>query len=978
MNNLKEKIKNFAPVALLISLNVFLFAPAAVYIQNINEFPFGLIELLLPFVIPLIITLLFFVFLVLIIPKCKIHYYVSTLLAVGILFWFKGSFLNWNYGVFNGILIDWGNYQLQGWLDIGIWIIVLAAALKWSKRICCISDFVSIGLIVGQCIILIVSGFQLGHDFWLKEYNFSSKYPESLSSYSKNINVVHVLFDAFQTDVFLEIIKEESLGNKFDGFTVYKGNMANAPITSLSVPSIFSGEVYDGSISQSDYYQESTGKKGFQKYLHDLGYVVNLVPDLSFPKGSYTTQYKVPYSYGGTIENEHILNSSHLFEVALFRYSPQFIKKSIYNENKWLISSMLSVPPTKIIVSQIKFFKDYTENIIKETDKPTYHFLHLVMPHPPYSIDKDGTYHEGLDQRDRNSYKNQAKYCVKLFVHYLDKLKQEGLYDSALIILNGDHGSEFAPIIDGKPVAMKYGKVPALLAIKPPDKNGQMTISDAQTQLSDIPSTIMDVLNLDKKYPGVSILSEENFHERKRKFVVPSNGEQISQSVVAGSIFEVGSWIKAEDILIVKSVNYYKWGDAINFGMLGNADKYKRKGWSYPHDDHELNNGKETSLVMQIDPPKGDIELTASFRPILHLPEVPRQRINVRVNGHEVGKWTISQPGQQSKSVLIPRKLMSSDKLEIVFELPDSICPKDLGIGLDERTYGLAMFGINMFSLDSLFDGKSYIDLYSGQDHYLTKDALKGVRSGGVQYAAVMQANGLVVQKISTPGIIVISNASGEYKKHVFNEPAKGIAFLSDLSNEGTVFAAGLHIPSGMLSKLFSIDEARGYGNKLNFTFARVASQSRSKIGEEDVNLSYAMATGVISSIGDKLENPATASVDGLNGVTLPKFGSVIPVTGASFSIAGFAIDKIHESPAAGVIIVVDGQTYIADYGGERPDIAAALKNPNYLKSQFYALIPTEGLANGLHDVSLRVIAADRSGYFASEWSAKISIAKKD
>ena len=128
----------------------------------------------------------------------------------------------------------------------------------------------------------------------------------------------------------------------------------------------------------------------------------------------------------------------------------------------------------------------------------------------------------------------------------------------------------------------------------------------------------------------------------------------------------------------------------------------------------------------------------------------------------------------------------------------------------------------------------------------------------------------------------------------------------------------------------------------------------------------------------DKVETnlgpTAYVMVDVLNGVTSPKSGSVTPVTGASFQIAGFAVDQAHEKAAAGVVVLVDQKAFVTKFGGERPDIAAALKSPNYLHSQFWAEIPTAGLAKGLHDISLRVVAADRSGYYVSNWVGKISV----
>ena len=77
---------------------------------------------------------------------------------------------------------------------------------------------------------------------------------------------------------------------------------------------------------------------------------------------------------------------------------------------------------------------------------------------------------------------------------------------------------------------------------------------------------------------------------------------------------------------------------------------------------------------------------------------------------------------------------------------------------------------------------------------------------------------------------------------------------------------------------------------------------------------------------------------------------------------------------AAGVLAIISGKPYVATYGGERPDIAKTLNNPKYLKSQFYIEVPTSTVGSGLHDLKIRVIAADKSGYYESNLIAILEV----
>ncbi len=122
------------------------------------------------------------------------------------------------------------------------------------------------------------------------------------------------------------------------------------------------------------------------------------------------------------------------------------------------------------------------------------------------------------------------------------------------------------------------------------------------------------------------------------------------------------------------------------------------------------------------------------------------------------------------------------------------------------------------------------------------------------------------------------------------------------------------------------------------------------------------------------LRSPAFGGVDGINGIASPKAGAVVPITGDKIEIAGNYVDAVNGDAAAGVLVLIDGQPHVTVYGGERPDIAKALNNPKYLKSQFYISIPTAEVGAGQHEVKIRVIASDRSGYYDSDWIAKLDV----
>lgn len=81
--------------------------------------------------------------------------------------------------------------------------------------------------------------------------------------------------------------------------------------------------------------------------------------------------------------------------------------------------------------------------------------------------------------------------------------------------------------------------------------------------------------------------------------------------------------------------------------------------------------------------------------------------------------------------------------------------------------------------------------------------------------------------------------------------------------------------------------------------------------------------------------------------------------------ISGFGFDPA-KVPAKGVDVAIDGKAYGATYGGARPDVANYFKVPALAATGYSLTLPAGTLADGPHNVTVRVIAADGTAYFES------------
>ena len=104
----------------------------------------------------------------------------------------------------------------------------------------------------------------------------------------------------------------------------------------------------------------------------------------------------------------------------------------------------------------------------------------------------------------------------------------------------------------------------------------------------------------------------------------------------------------------------------------------------------------------------------------------------------------------------------------------------------------------------------------------------------------------------------------------------------------------------------------------------------------------------VINDAKDPVNTQATISAAG-------------PVT-----FSGFGFDPVAKAPGAAVDLVVDGVAYPTTYNHQRSDVAAYFKTPALENTGFTVTLPAGAIKAGPHQAIVRVVSADKAGYFDS------------
>jgi len=692
---------NLGAGALLVSANLCLFGTFEIFSSNRAEFTAGFAD-----VVPFLVMISAALAAVLSLagwwmPGRLRRMYSMGVVAVGVLLWAQGSFLRWGYGVFDGTGIEWGAYAWQGWLDAAIWIAGLFAAVRYRERIVRQAAFVCVALIVIQSGIMVTRlASDRDEDTAESSSAPASVVPQELCQLSATRNVFHFIMDSFQTDVFLELVREEAMVEAFDGFVVFQENVSTGARTVLAVPSSFSTNVYDGTETESEYFRRATSGS-FVFLLAESGYVVNLMPHVTMESVAHTNYYVRGATYSEPPRAQQMRTATYLADVSMFRQFPHFIKRVVYNNQNWRLSALVGEPPSHLSFHQKAFLLDYIDRLQEGPEEPAYHFVHLMPPHPPFVTNPDGSNAGRVLPFTRENYKNEGRYILRLFVDFLSRLKSLGLYDTATILLHGDHGVGMEPRVSGLPTTKRMGKVATLLTIKPEAARGPLRATTAQTSLADIPATLMDLLGIAHPYPGDSIVKIDPSEDRTRRVVFvtdrASNAPAVERWLVRGSVYDPNSWRQLETRKVDKSIQPYEWGAKLNFGIAGNGDSYLARGWSTTSPTLHWNDGGTAEMTLDVKPTDRNVVFELVFFPYIVPGKVDLQRIQVRLNGRSFPAVQCVTRDPRTIRARVPADDIASGRLEFTFEFPDAVSPLSVGEGRDSRSLAIGLYRFETF-----------------------------------------------------------------------------------------------------------------------------------------------------------------------------------------------------------------------------------------------------------------------------------------
>lgn len=549
---------------------IFVLVPGTIYVGNLGEFAASGAAIFRNLAIPALIALLAFVVIGGIVERRGPGRFVALVAALSLLAWLQAFLLVWDYGSLDGHLIDWGHAAWRGWLDAAAWAGMLLCAALFARRLERPLVVAAVAVCIAQFGVLGAAAAQNRAEF-LEKFGSAPTHDAlpAMRQFSATQNVLHVILDSFQTDIFDEIVSNGPAGAGYraalDGFVFYEENVGIFPYTYFALPAILSGRIYRNDLPKKEFIRQVFSGDTILNAAAASGFEIDIATEPlmldMMTNGSYTNAYLVPGQSGPSPRALARSEAAELADLALFRLSPHFLKRRVYNDQRWLVQRALASEEHMryFYFAHNLFLHDVTSNMTADRAAPVYKFFHVMSPHAPMVVDEQCAFAGRALDRNRQTVTWQSRCTLEFVVGLLDRMKQLGIYDSTLIVLMADHGGHIPPDRYHPPdpangfaihpwiVAMAS----PLLLIKMPGASGPLSSSPAQTSALDVAPTISSALGLGAAFPGTVVTDLASELPRERRFYYyPWRREDyvtdyilpIRELLIRGSIFENDSW----------------------------------------------------------------------------------------------------------------------------------------------------------------------------------------------------------------------------------------------------------------------------------------------------------------------------------------------------------------------------------------------------------------------------------------------------
>jgi hypothetical protein len=244
-------------------------------------------------------------------------------------------------------------------------------------------------------------------------------------------------------------------------FQIYPYAFSNYTSTRDSIPSILNGRLLDrcAEYVQKDAKEAVLSQNAYFDRFHEQEYAIRIYQSdyIHYSPPRHLSAKAETYPAVGTLATLHRTNLAwnDRLHVILSRY--------VYLDSIWrLLWSSFASEPDSLRSSNLgplavaDIWPTRIVSDMREAGRKTLFFVHLLTPHFPYVFNRDGSVKRPREwaypkvfkpseaagyRRAYEEYGEQVQAVARQIESFLEGMRAAGLYDSATVIIHGDHGS---------------------------------------------------------------------------------------------------------------------------------------------------------------------------------------------------------------------------------------------------------------------------------------------------------------------------------------------------------------------------------------------------------------------------------------------------------------------------------------------------------------------------------------------------------
>lgn len=463
--------------------------------------------------------------------KSRIATSITLALAVGIYVqtWILSPYIDFD---FTGDIIDWS--ELGSW---PIWELLILASVLVTTLAAGYFLRAHVGLIAG--LVLVAASVSAAGEIHrgITTYNTVTEHQPAevdpgVYEFSSELNIIHLLPDALQSDVAAQILKDKpELAARLEGFVLFEANVGAFRSTAPTLPTLLNGEMYD--LERGFVTSEVTEKIHEKSYVNDLqnaGFRTDFAASspIACLKDADTCTH-LPWS--GDFHSRGYETAGHAWaldialvtDLALFRQVPTVFKQPLYNSGEWRLSRLFATAFTDF-TRHAPVFDEWRENARVTDARPRYKWYHWIGVHAPHMWDAQCNY-IGRQKNNPEIVTAQTECVLRRIADFADHLRTLDIYDESLIVISSDHGTSLPSrdIANYQNTSLlqphQIGQARPLFMVKPFGRRGPLDFNDTPTHIIDHAPTILGAVELETdRFDGIDILNQPVAENRTRDY----------------------------------------------------------------------------------------------------------------------------------------------------------------------------------------------------------------------------------------------------------------------------------------------------------------------------------------------------------------------------------------------------------------------------------------------------------------------------